>query len=86
MPVVRHPGPGFLAPLDELDIGDTKVYLGLIHHTDGADGNIARIAAAREHLAEFGIGSVCGYGRVDPAELPLVLDVHAACAREMRAG
>jgi hypothetical protein len=85
MPVVRHPGPGFFAPLDDLDIGDTKVYLGLIHHTDGVDGNHERIEAARKHLADFGIGSVCGYGRVDPAELPIVLDVHASCARDMRA-
>jgi hypothetical protein len=84
MPVVRHPGPGFFAPLDDLDIGATRVYLGLIHHTDGVDGNHARIAAAREHLDDFGIGSVCGYGRVDPDELPLVLDVHAACARDLR--
>ena len=85
MPVVRHPGPGFLAPLDDLDIGDAKVHLGRIHHTDGVDGDHERIGAAREHLADFGIGSVCGYGRVDPAELPVVLDVHASCAREMRA-
>ena len=85
MPVVRHPGPDFFTPLDDLDIGDTKVYLGLIHHTDGVDGNHERIEAAREHLADFGIGSVCGYGRVDPAELPVVLDVHASCARDMRA-
>jgi hypothetical protein len=49
------------------------------------DGNHERIEAAREHLADFGIGSVCGYGRVDPAELPVVLAVHASCARDMRA-
>jgi hypothetical protein len=85
MPVVRHPGPGFFAPLEDLDVGDTKVYLGLIHHTDGVDGNHARIEAARAHLADFGISSVCGYGRVDPDELGVVLDVHAACARDMRA-
>jgi hypothetical protein len=81
MPVVRHPGPGFFAPLEDLDIGATRIYLGLIHHTDPIEANQERIDAARRHLAEFGISSVCGYGRVDPDELPLVLDVHAACAR-----
>jgi hypothetical protein len=85
MPVVRHPDGGFFAPLEDLDIGATRVYLGLVHHSDGVEGNHARIDAAREHLADFGIGSVCGYGRVDPGELPLVLDVHAACARDLRA-
>jgi hypothetical protein len=66
--------------------GATRVYLGLIHHPDGVDGNHDRIAAAREHLADFGISSVCGYGRVDPEELPGVLDVHAACAHDLRGG
>ena len=86
MPVIRQPGPGFFAPLDDLDIGDTKVYLGLIHHTDGVDGTSR---GSRRHASTSptsGSARVCGYGRVDPGELPLVLDVHAACAREMRAG
>ena len=84
MPVVRHPGEGFFAPLDDLDIGARRVFLGLVHHTDGIEGNRERVEAARRHLADFGISSVCGYGRVDPDELPLVLDVHAACARDLQ--
>ena len=76
----------YYAPLRELRLrSETELYLGLIHHTDGVDGNHARIEAARAHLADFGISSVCGYGRVEPSELGVVLDVHAACARDMRA-
>jgi hypothetical protein len=85
MPVARHTDDAFFAPLDDLDIGDTRVYLGLVHHTDGVDGFRERMDGARAHLADFGIGSVCGYGRVDPSELPEALRVHAACAHELRA-
>ena len=37
MPVVRRPTSEFFAPLADLDIGDTAVYLGMVHHTDGMD-------------------------------------------------
>ncbi len=59
MRVVRHPGPDFFALLDGLDIGDTKVYLGLIHHTDGVDGDRERSEAARKHLADFDVHAAC---------------------------
>ena len=42
-----------------------------------------RMQGARRHLANFGIGGVCGYGRIDPKDLPEVLRVHTACAEEL---
>jgi hypothetical protein len=84
MPVVRHPDEAFFAPLEDLDVGETYVYLGLVHHTDGVDGFRRRLELARRYRAEFGIGSVCGYGRVPPGELPRVLEVHRTCATELR--
>lgn len=86
MPVVKHPDGDFFAPLRDLDIGDTKVYLGLIHHTDGGEGFRERAALARAHLDDFGIASVCGYGRIEPEELPEVLRVHRECAELLRSG
>jgi hypothetical protein len=83
MPVVRRPDESFFAPLDHLDIGGTKVFLGLVHHTDGIEDFRTRAELARRHLPEFGIGGVCGYGRVEPSELDHVLQVHAACAAEL---
>jgi hypothetical protein len=83
MPVVRKPDETFFAPLANLDVGDTKVYLGIVHHTDGIDDFRRRRDLARVHLPRFGIGSVCGYGRIDPAELAHVLDVHAQDANEL---
>lgn len=84
MPVVRQPDEAFFAPLDRLDIGGTRVFLGLVHHTDGLDDFRRRRDLARRHLAEFGIGSVCGYGRVEPELLPQILRTHAEDAAELR--
>ena len=80
MPVVKHPAAEFFAPLENLELDDTTVFLGMIHHTDGVDGFAQRLELARRHLPEFGVASVCGYGRVDPAELPTILRVHRECA------
>ncbi|RKR74661.1 hypothetical protein [Frondihabitans australicus] len=56
----------------------TDVYLGLVHHEDGAEGARRRIAAASAVLPHFGVATECGFGR-GPAErtVPL-LDLHAA--------
>jgi hypothetical protein len=84
MPVIREPGPGFFKSLGDLDIGDTKVYLGVVHENeDGLDAFKRRMQGAREYLPSFGIGGVCGYGRIDPKELPGVLATHTACAEEL---
>jgi hypothetical protein len=83
MPVPRHVGPSFYEPLQELDPRGARVYLGLIHHGDDVEAFDARVAEARRHLSDFGVASVCGYGRVDPAEIPGVLDLHRDCAQTM---
>lgn len=83
MPVVQEPDDAFFAPLDRLEIGDTKVFLGMVHHTDGIEDFRRRRDLAREHLSDFGIGSVCGYGRLKPEELPEVLRIHAEDAAEL---
>jgi hypothetical protein len=83
MPVVREPDEAFFAPLDQLDIGDTKLFLGMVHHTDGIEEFRRRRDLARKHASSFGIGSVCGYGRLHPDELPDVLRIHAADAAEL---
>ena len=83
MPVVRKPAEAFFAPLSDLDVGDTLVFLGMVHHTDAIDDFRRRRDLARPYLPEFGIASVCGYGRVDPEEVRGILDVHAADAAEL---
>lgn len=82
MPIVQDPDAAFFAPLADLDIGETKVFLGLIHEND-VEGFPRRLALARERLTDFGVAGVCGYGRLDPAELPAVLRAHTVCAGEL---
>ncbi|WP_022888580.1 hypothetical protein [Agromyces italicus] len=63
----------YFAPLAEWSLpAATTPYLGLVHHEDGVEGALARIAPAREAfaragVASFGIGTECGFGR-GPAE------------------
>ncbi len=83
MPVVRHPDDAFFAPLDDLEVGGTKIYLGLVHHTDSIEDFRRRRDLARRHLTAFGIGSVCGYGRVEPELLPEILRIHSQDAAEL---
>ncbi|MFO0989682.1 MAG: hypothetical protein U1F37_20395 [Alphaproteobacteria bacterium] len=58
----------------------TRVYLGLVHLTDGVEGAKRRIDAARQHLAEFGIATSCGLGRRDASEIPRILALHREMA------
>jgi hypothetical protein len=83
MPVLPHATEAFFAPLSGLAVGDTRVFLGLVHHTDGIDDYRRRRDLARKYLPEFGIASVCGYGRVNPDEVRGILDLHAVDAAEL---
>jgi hypothetical protein len=75
---------GYFAPLEKLRLGpETELYLGLIHHNDGA-GDRARLAAARRHTRVDGIATECGMARGDPARLPALLAAHAHAAAEGR--
>jgi hypothetical protein len=84
MPVPRRPDDAAVAPLSDLDVGDTKVFLGLVHHDDSPDALRDRLARARARRDDFGIAGPCGYGRVDSAELPAVLRAHQDGLRELR--
>jgi hypothetical protein len=54
----------YFAPLGALDGAKVgKVFLGLLHYTDGVAGACERIEAARGVLPEFGIATECGFGR-----------------------
>jgi hypothetical protein len=83
MPMVAEPDSTFLEPLRDLDIGNTRVFLGLIHPHDGLEGANRRIALAKQYLDDFGIGAVCGFGRENPRELGDILDVHKEAARRL---
>ena len=68
----------YFAPLGDLALPPhTALYLGLIHATDGVDGAIERIAAAREFVEGFGIATECGLGRRSGDSIQQILHLHA---------
>jgi methionine synthase II (cobalamin-independent) len=74
----------FYEPLSKLHIGrDTKIYLGLVHHSDGIEGTVRRIMLARPLLSDFGVATECGFGRRDPTTIPQLLQIHRAAAETL---
>jgi hypothetical protein len=66
----------YFAPLAGLKLApETELYLGLIHHDD-AEGDAARLAAARRYARVDGISTECGMARGDPMRLPGLLAAH----------
>ena len=82
MPVpVDRDDDAYFAPLAGLGLDPaTRLYLGLIHFTDGIEGARRRIRAAERVVADFGVGTECGFGRRDPATVLELLDLHRAIA------
>ena len=71
----------YFAPLRELRLrSETRLYLGLVHYTDGIAGTRTRIAAAEKVVPDFGIATECGLGRRPPGTLAQLLRLHAEIA------
>ncbi|HTW86741.1 MAG TPA: hypothetical protein VMD75_01935 [Candidatus Binataceae bacterium] len=66
----------FYQPLQNLDIGEARVFLGLIHDLDGADGLRMRVKRARSYLPDFGISAACGFGRRPGEEMEATIKTH----------
>jgi methionine synthase II (cobalamin-independent) len=82
MPVPRNRADeAYFAPLRELALPETEIFLGLVHYTDGVDGTRRRIDAAATAIGDFGIATECGFGRRQPETILPLLEIHAACAR-----
>jgi hypothetical protein len=54
------------APLRQLQLGPTELYLGLVHPRDGLSGARRRIDLASGLAPRFGVGAPCGLGRQIP--------------------
>lgn len=86
MPVPRdHYDAEYFAPLKDHQLGETRLYLGLVHFTDGLDGARRRIEAAGTQVDGFGIATECGWGRRDPATIPGLIELHREVAAAMDA-
>jgi len=82
LPVIKsRTDDAYFAPLEKLKLApQTELYLGLVHHND-AQGNAARLAAARRHTRVDGVGTECGMARGDPSRLPELLAAHVQTAQ-----
>jgi hypothetical protein len=71
MPVpIARDDDAYYAPLHSLELPPaTELYLGLVHAQDGIAGTKRRMAAARRHVAAFGIASECGIARARKPDL-----------------
>jgi ubiquinone/menaquinone biosynthesis C-methylase UbiE len=68
----------YYAPLRDLRLrAETELYLGLVHHTDGAEGSRRRMEVARRFVSGFGVATECGWGRRPAATIPDLLRIHA---------
>ena len=68
----------YFKPLANLKIDSgTKLFLGLVHDSDGVEGTRKRIAAAAKYAGNFGVATEGGFGRRPPETIPGLLRVHA---------
>jgi ubiquinone/menaquinone biosynthesis C-methylase UbiE len=81
MPAAREAPPdGFLEPLHDLRLGpETELYLGVL--LAERDHVQERIDTAHELAGEFGLATVCGWGRLAPSLIPDLLRTHAELSR-----
>jgi len=79
MPVPADRGDdAYFKPLSGLELHPrTKLFLGLVHDSDGVEGTRRRIAVASKYAKEFGIAAECGFGRRPPETIPDLLRIHA---------
>ena len=81
MPVPRdRSDDAYFMPLQDLSVGDTQVFIGLVHHTDGLEGTRKRLTTAQKYLKNFGVATECGFGRREPDTLPELLRIHREAA------
>jgi hypothetical protein len=78
IPALDRTDDAFYAPLAKLDVGKTRVYLGLVHSMESFP---QRLAAARKFLPDFGVAAYCGFGRIAPEEMPKILQDHKDALR-----
>jgi hypothetical protein len=64
---------------------DTRLYLGLLHFSDGVTGAMRRIHAAEEFIGEFGIATECGFGRRPADQVVPLLQLHVDVLRRLGA-
>jgi ubiquinone/menaquinone biosynthesis C-methylase UbiE len=83
LPLARDPDDGeFVAPLRQLRLHpETELYVGALHPGETSETNRRRIEAASSVVAEFGLATPCGWGRLPPRLLPELVSAHEELSR-----
>jgi hypothetical protein len=74
----------FFAPLRDLDVGATRVFLGIVLPIDGIPGVRRRHATASKYLDDFGVAMYCGFGRQPGAEPMETMREHRRVVTSLR--
>ncbi|KAI9667254.1 MAG: hypothetical protein M1821_000068 [Bathelium mastoideum] len=75
MPVPKDRTDGeYFEPMKRLNIGDAKLFLGVVHAHDEL-GTKQRIKTAKTVCPEFGIATECGLGRTPNEDLDSILEI-----------
>lgn len=82
--LLRSQDERFYAPLAGLQVGDARVFLGLVLPADGELGLRRRSATAAQFLPDFGVALYCGF-RLAPGTSPeQALSQHESVVRAVR--
>ncbi len=81
---LRSEDRSFFRPLVDLDVGDTRVYLGIVLPIDGLRGLQRRHATASRYLDDFGVAMYCGFGRQPGADPMETMREHGRVVRALR--
>lgn len=83
IPAIDRADAPYYAPFKDLQTGDSRIYMGMIHSM----GSLARrIEAARAVIPDFGLAAYCGFGRTPPDQLPRILEDHVKAVEIARRG
>jgi hypothetical protein len=87
MPTIPEHDVADFAPLRDLRLApETKLYLGVIHRSDGLEGAKRRIAAAHTAVSDFGVASFCGFGNPVTSKAQSPIRAGKALHEDMREG
>ncbi|MBV8947332.1 MAG: hypothetical protein JO286_09160 [Solirubrobacterales bacterium] len=83
---LRSEDRSFFRPLVDLEVGDTRVFLGIVLPIDGVAGLRRRHATASRYLQDFGVAMYCGFGRQPGRDGMETMREHRRVVRSLRDG
>jgi hypothetical protein len=83
---LRSEDRNFFRPLVDLEVGDARVFLGIVQPVDGVSGLRRRHATASRYLDDFGVAMYCGFGRQPGADGMETMREHMRVVQSLRDG